>query len=762
MHSARRHGPFLLLLALFVLAALAHTRTLPAMEGSDEPLHVNYVFHLMQTGTLPDRATRTTNATQQASGQPPLAYAAGAAWLRLLGIAPLDGDAALTHIGVTARNRWYQPHDVWQRADNHTVYVHGRDESAFGWPALVQADAALRLVSVMWGALAVVGMYAAAGEVFRGRGWRLAATALFAFMPTMIHISSYFTNDTPTVAFATLSTWAALRIARHGANWQLCLLAGLLLALGGLSKVNALLAGAGIGIALLYDWRARRTAFGRLIAHGLLVAAPVTLLVGPWVLYGVVTYGDPLGLNTHQHLTTGFYFAEPRTLAEIVPLLPHLYLSYLGWFAATPLHPVTYTVLGAVVVLCLAGLLAGLRASRLTGTQRAQAVILGITFLIALAAMIRWMQQLSFTGGRLMYPAHAAVTLILAGGLYLLARRLPRLGFAVRVVPVSMLALIGMFAPVAALWEAYFSPPLLTRDRLPALTGAPVTFDGTIRLLGIHQPARTFDPADTSYDAFALTACWEVLRETTVPAAFSLKLIHQGTIAADRTSLFGMGRYPSISWRAGDIFCDDIRFWMDDPDQPDDPLPEPATVYDIAAVVLNAETLAVDSPAVNDAGETIPVPIMGQAAAQAGTMPLPDDLPALAEPVEFANLARLTHADVQGSILRMGWQVTGTTPESWTGFVHLYDAQGNFIASVGDGPPLDGAYPTWAWAAGERLYETRALSLPPDLPPGEYQVQIGFYRADTGERMPVSLAGVDVPSRSVPVATLMVDDAAGP
>jgi hypothetical protein len=757
MHVLTAHRPFLLLLALFVVGALGHARTLPAMEGSDQPLHANYAFHLMQTGALPDRATRVTNPTRQASGQPPLAYLAGALWLRALGIAPLDGDAVLNHITVTARNRWYQPHDVWQRADNHTVYVHGRDELVFGWPELVAADRALRLVSIAWGALAVIGMYGAAGEVFRRRGWRLAATALFAFMPTMLYISSYFTNDTPTVAFATLSTWAGLRLARRGLGWQACLLAGLCLALGGLSKVNALLAGVGVAIALLYDWRARGRSFAFVTGRALVIGAPVVLLFGAWVLYGLVTYGDPLGLNTHQHITTGYYFAEPRSLAEIAPLLPHLYLSYLGWFDTTPLHPVTYTVLGMVIALCLLGLAAGLRLSRLSAIQSVQAAILAITFLISLAAMIRWMQQLSFTGGRLMYPSHAAVALMLTAGLFLLAERLPRSRFVLRVAPVALVACIGLFAPVVALWEAYFSPPMLSRERLPALIGAPVTFDGTIRLLGIAQPTRTFDADDRSYDAYPLTACWEVLRETDVPAAFSLKLIRDGVIVADRTSLFGMGRYPSVSWRAGDIFCDEVHFWLDDPDLPDDPLPQSGLTYDIAAVVLNAETLAVDWPAVNDAGETIAVPILGQAASRAGTMALPGNLPALAEPVAFAGLARLTHADVQGDVLRLGWQVTGTTPESWTGFVHLYDGAGNFIASVGDGPPLNGAYPTWAWSAGEVLAETRTLSLPPDLPPGEYRVQVGFYRADTGERMPVSVAGADMPSRSAVVAGLLVD-----
>jgi 4-amino-4-deoxy-L-arabinose transferase-like glycosyltransferase len=603
-----RHIRFIGLLALFVLATVLHQRLLPVMEGSDEILHVNYVELLLAENRLPDRATRDTNSTQQASGQPPLAYWTASVYARLLHLPILDDDALREHVEVTVRNRWFQPHRLWERYDNHSIYYHGLNETAFEWQDAARINQQLRLMGLFWGVAAMIGAYGAALTLFPQRRWALVATALFAFMPTFIHGSSYFNNDAPAVAFAALTTWQTLRLLRDGASASRLLLIGLLIGLGTLSKVNTLLIAPAVGLAVLLEGYERRRSLGRVLLNGMLMLLPLALVTLPWLLYGWLNYGDPFGFNTHRHLTENFYFEEPRSLPEIIPFFPHLYLSYWAWFTNVLLHPVTYTAFGLILVLSLAGYALGRKLTRWSSLRREQAFVLALMFAAVLAGMIRWMQQLAFTGGRLMYPAHVAVVLALTGGLYLLARCFPRLDFFLRALPTTIIVVAGLILTPVALHEAYGVPPLLDRAQLPALQGGPVDFDDTIRLLGFTQQDWVIrEPWHP------VTLCWEVLKAAERPAAFSIKFVHDGVTYADRTSVFGMGRFHSALWKPGDVFCDSFGVPIDDPDiQEEEPPLVSGQVYDIIVVVLDARTLAVDWAAKTPDGTPIAYPFVGQ------------------------------------------------------------------------------------------------------------------------------------------------------
>ncbi len=745
-----QHRAFLLLLALFIAGSLFQQRQLPVLEGSDEVLHFNYTMQLYAENQLPDRATRNTNATQQASGQPPLSYWIGSLLLRALNSPIVDGDTLLHYTGEVIRNRWYSPHEAWNRADNRINFYHGIDESLFGMPEAVSASHTLRLLATLWGALAVIGAYGAALEVFRRPSWALTAAAIFAFMPTMLHISSYITNDTAAAALAALAIWQTLRLLRLGISPVRLLVLSTLISLAALAKVSALLIAPGIGLAILIVWRKQRVPILKIARDSALFLIPIAVFFLPWMLYGMLTYGDPFGFNTHRHPVEGFYFEQPRSLAQIIPLMPHLYLSYWGWSFFNLVHPLTYTVFSIIFALSLAGYALGKKITRWSALHQQQALVLCVMIIVVFAGMIRWMQQLSFTGGRLMYPAHIAIVLALTAGLYLLGRRFQGLDFPLRAFSTTVIAAAGLiFAPIA-MHNAYGLPTFLDRAQLPSLSGGPIDFDGTIRLLGIHQP----DTRITA-DRYHLTACWEVLQETDRPAAYSIKLIREGVIAADRTTIFGLGHYNSPLWESGRIFCDDLSIPLDDPDLRDEPPLETAAIYDIVAVVLDAETLAVDWQAVASDGAILESPIVGQAISPAGHMAASISL--TPSTITFPNFARLAGYNLEGTLapeaaaaLTLNWSVISTTPDNWSQFIHLYDENG-FVGVLADGLPRAGSYPTWAWASGESIIDRWAFTLPADLPSGEYSIQTGFYRTDTGERIPVTLNDREAPNNSAEV-----------
>ncbi|MEW5718574.1 MAG: glycosyltransferase family 39 protein, partial [Chloroflexota bacterium] len=76
--------------------------------------------------------------------------------------------------------------------------------------------------------------------------------------------------------------------------------------------------------------------------------------------------------------------------------------------------------------------------------------------------------------------------------------------------------------------------------------------------------------------------------------------------------------------------------------------------------------------------------------------------------------------------LTLYWQSVTKMDNDFTMFVHLNDGSGNVRAQI-DAPPRRGAYPTSIWDAGEIVRDDYDLSLPRDLAPGAYEIEIGMY-----------------------------------
>lgn len=51
--------------------------------------------------------------------------------------------------------------------------------------------------------------------------------------------------------------------------------------------------------------------------------------------------------------------------------------------------------------------------------------------------------------------------------------------------------------------------------------------------------------------------------------------------------------------------------------------------------------------------------------------------------------------------------------------------------------PLDGDYPTVAWAPGEIVADTYTITVPANTPEGTYQVVGGLYQLQTLQRLPL-------------------------
>jgi hypothetical protein len=85
--------------------------------------------------------------------------------------------------------------------------------------------------------------------------------------------------------------------------------------------------------------------------------------------------------------------------------------------------------------------------------------------------------------------------------------------------------------------------------------------------------------------------------------------------------------------------------------------------------------------------------------------------------------------------LTLYWKARQTPSTDYQVFIHLLGEAPQPVAQ-GDGPPLTGDYPTSMWAAGEGIADPHPVSLPRDLPAGEYRVLVGMYGLETLKRLP--------------------------
>ena len=109
---------------------------------------------------------------------------------------------------------------------------------------------------------------------------------------------------------------------------------------------------------------------------------------------------------------------------------------------------------------------------------------------------------------------------------------------------------------------------------------------------------------------------------------------------------------------------------------------------------------------------------------------------------DFAGGPRLTGFRVASAALHAGdalhltlyWTTTQPITASYTVFVHLLAADG-FDLVQADSLPAGGRRTTDQWAPGGDVIDPHILALPADVPPGDYQLEVGLYLLASGQRL---------------------------
>ena len=119
--------------------------------------------------------------------------------------------------------------------------------------------------------------------------------------------------------------------------------------------------------------------------------------------------------------------------------------------------------------------------------------------------------------------------------------------------------------------------------------------------------------------------------------------------------------------------------------------------------------------------------------------------------VNLADLVTLESAELQQETFQPGevimvtlrWRAQSSIGANYRVFVHLQDLNGPYSTPVayGDADPI---IPTTEWAPGIRVVDPHQVAVPTGQSAGKYQLRVGMYSQESGNRLPVVDAGSTV------------------
>jgi len=115
-----------------------------------------------------------------------------------------------------------------------------------------------------------------------------------------------------------------------------------------------------------------------------------------------------------------------------------------------------------------------------------------------------------------------------------------------------------------------------------------------------------------------------------------------------------------------------------------------------------------------------------------------------------------------GQILSLSlcWQALAQPDRNYKVFVQLLSPEGQLVAQR-DSQPLDGFRSTSTWRPGQEITDRYGLLLPDTLPPGAYQLVVGMYDGETGDRLKVSGKGIQAGADTILLAEIRVESSVG-
>jgi 4-amino-4-deoxy-L-arabinose transferase-like glycosyltransferase len=704
---------------VYLCLGITYALATPPLEASDEFKHYPYVQYVQTEQALPILDLQEPGLWLQDGGQPPLYYLVMAALTAGIDTGDLPEVHQLNaHAFIGNSNQ----------VTNKNLILHRPEREQFPWHGSILAIYLIRLASVGLG----VGTIWLAGRL----GTRLFdpltglfAAALTAFNPMFLFVHAAVNNDSLAAFLGALALYLLVVLWQTQPDprtaWPTYAALGLVLGLGMLTKLSltAFLALTGVALAWL-AWRSGRWTF--FFIGGPITAGLALLIAGWWFLRNLQLYGDLTGLD--RFIAIQGARPMPLTWLGWWQEFGTFYRTYWGLFGAVNIAAPQLFYLAANVMF-LAGV-AGLIRRRQQGLPAGfwlPVVWAAVLFLL----LLRWTAIYFSFQGRLMFPALAGVNALWAAGL--LAWLRPVWRPKVAGVIGSLFLIVAALLPWTAIRPAYAYPePVATVPE--AARFGPITFtagEDRLQLVGVEMaPGQSVLPAGEPVE---VVLYWQAVAPVNRNYLTAVHLLGRGAVSVGQVNRHPAGgMIPTGQWQPGQIWRDVYHVWVQANAE------APARLQ-VTAALFDPETRQ-NLPATGPDGQLLPLLVVGAArlaAAESASAPPPVSLE-----VPFSEGITLQGYDLdpqpasagESLVVTLYWQATAIPSAAYTVFVHLLGPDGNQQAN-GDGPPLNGDYPTSFWRPGDEVVDSHLLTIPAGATAGTYQIAVGLYDPATGRRL---------------------------
>jgi 4-amino-4-deoxy-L-arabinose transferase-like glycosyltransferase len=722
--NARARLALLAVVAVYLGLGFLYSVRNPLFESPDENWHFEVVRYIAAGNGLPSLLPESRRPELGGeAGQPPLYYVlAGAltSWI------PPD-DLSRYIESNPSGSRGYPETD-----GNKNVWVQLQPDR-FPWHGEYLAAHLARLLSLLFGALAVVATYATARELFPSRPARWpTSAAIAALVPKLLFVTAAVTNDSAATAAGAATVYVVARIVGREPSRRLDVLLGAVLGLAVLSKLSLLMAVPFAGGALaLVCWQ-RGERFKGLVCRALRVGAPLLIVAGWWYLRNWLLYRDPTGLSPFLE-AVGTHEIHMAPIGEVVADLPGLWASFwgvFGWFSV-PVEPGVYLWYGALTVVAVVGIGRYAWINRRERSSIGRVGLLAFWLLLVFGALVRWRMILLGFDGRLLFPAISAIAILLALGLLAIGPRVVATVLTAGFVA-GMLA-IATVTPGRYIAAAYAPRPMLTAAELSAApTQTRLVYGDAIELLG-YSPAqpRVGPDGQARIDFY-----WRAVAPMALNYSLSVQAFDEsGKLLARDESYPGRGTLPTSRWRVGDAVRESrvLTFKDQSNDQS-----EMASAAKLVVAVHKPDVVSLEARDASGAALGVS-PVVGRVGVGRPTLSEAASAP---DRVLGGRVALIDHAVGQqvraGEVLsgKLTWQSLARTETDLTVFVQLIGPVGgsNGLAAQYDAQPRRGAYPTTWWSVGEVVSDEFEIALK-DVRPGDYRLIAGMYDLASGKRL---------------------------
>jgi hypothetical protein len=716
----------------------------PIFEAPDEQHHFHTSKYIADTGTLPFADINTL--PRQAAAQSPLYYVVAAVVLKLS-----DLDTKPT----TLIDNPFVEIPSMNATANVNAFVHSHGER-WPWRDLSLAVHLVRFLSAAAGLVTLLSIYGTAILLWPAIPLiAICATGLVAFLPQFGFLHGAITNDTFLIASCSFALYLFVKAALLRFPLPYSVAIGGVVGLGVLSKMSGAVLALYLGVLIVvFTWNLNGWRYA--IRFAAPYAAAVIVVCG-WLFWrNQALYGDPTAMSVfvdfgggERAYSIGLLRAEAdRIWKSAIGVFGWLNVPAPDWVMVVWLSIVVVSFFGAAIAFMryvrhtkpepatlpydIPAVTARVMPPRASETQHNDLFAALLVWPIVVTTF--WLQFLWRTPadqGRLLFPALLPVALLLAYGL---------VGFGRPLIPVMALVAAfstAFYASFILIPQTYRLPELITGAEIPA---SALRLDQDmgqgVRLLASETDATPVHPGER----VTIDLYWTIDEPIAESVLVAPEIVGRDfrRIAGLPLSYHGNGMFPTVLWEPGQVVHQRIHL----------PVEEGAVVPTEGKVLVRIEG---ESPLV-----------------QVGTIKvISETWPTLAQSslAEFdhgivlssATIAEQTVSPGENLMVNLVWLASQHQEKNLTRFVHIGDPNRPPLGQA-DGIPAQSAYPTSWWDEGEVIDDTVTLTLPVDLPPGTYPVNVGFYDPQDGLRLAATVNGSPAPNGAVTVGEITVNE----